>query len=90
MEELGIKLQVHYIPIHLQPFYKREYGFTKGDFPKAENFYQRSVSIPLYSSLTDAELEMIVGNHDHFCLSELFHQRIIVDFQTEQKELEMI
>ena len=62
MEELGIKLQVHYIPIHLQPFYKRKYGFKKGDFPNAENFYQKSVSIPLYSSLTDTEVKMVVEN----------------------------
>ena len=62
MEELGIKLQVHYIPIHLQPFYKKKYGFKKGDFPNAENFYQKSVSIPLYSSLTDTEVKMVVEN----------------------------
>ena len=46
-----IKLQVHYIPIHLQPYYKKRYGFKKGDFPVAEDFYKREISLPIYYSL---------------------------------------
>jgi len=66
MKKLGINLQVHYIPVHLQPFYKRNYGFKLYDYPIAESFYERAVSIPLYPSLTDAEVEMIVKNIARF------------------------
>ena len=38
IKQLGINLQVHYIPVHLQPFYKRNYGFKSGDYPIAEKF----------------------------------------------------
>jgi dTDP-4-amino-4,6-dideoxygalactose transaminase len=60
MKQTGINLQVHYIPVHLQPFYKSNYGFTSGDYPISENFYKRTVSIPVYPSLTKAEVEKVV------------------------------
>jgi len=59
MQQAGINLQVHYIPVHLQPFYNRNYGFTSGYCTIAESFYDRAVSIPLYPSLTDVEIEKI-------------------------------
>ena len=54
--EKNIKLQVHYIPIHLQPYYKKNFGFKYGDFPNAENFYKKQVSLPIYYSLKDKEI----------------------------------
>jgi len=60
VKQAGINLQVHYIPVHLQPFYNRNYGFTSGYCTIAENFYDRVVSIPLYPSLTDAEVKKVV------------------------------
>jgi len=62
MGKVRINLQVHYIPVHLQPFYKKRYGFNVGDYPLAEKFYDRAVSIPIYPSLTDAEVEKVVEN----------------------------
>tara|TARA_B100000029_G_C17585368_1_gene961014 strand:+ start:1453 stop:2598 length:1146 start_codon:yes stop_codon:yes gene_type:complete len=56
----NIKLQVHYIPIHLQPYYKKKFGFKKGDFPVAEKFYEREVSLPIYYSLKKREQLKIV------------------------------
>ena len=50
----GIGVNLHYIPVHLQPYY-RELGFMPGDFPKSENYYARAISIPLYAGLTDEE-----------------------------------
>ena len=55
-----IYTQVHYIPVHLQPFYRSKYGFSKGDFPVAENYYNQALSLPLYPSLTDSEQEKVV------------------------------
>ena len=51
---------VHYIPVHLLTYYKNRYGFKRGDFPIAEKFYDQIVSIPLYPTLSDAELEKVV------------------------------
>ena len=60
MKNAGIHLQVHYIPIHTQPFYKENYGFNIGDFPISENFYYNEVSLPVYPDLcTDDQKKVI-------------------------------
>jgi dTDP-4-amino-4,6-dideoxygalactose transaminase len=59
MKEKNIFLQVHYIPVHLQPFYRKKFGFKEGDFPIAEIFYKREVSIPIYPGLNEEDLEYI-------------------------------
>ncbi len=56
-----IKLQVHYIPIHLQPYYKKNYGFQKGDYPIAENFFKKEVSLPIYFSLKKKEIYRVIN-----------------------------
>ncbi|MBI5468986.1 MAG: UDP-4-amino-4,6-dideoxy-N-acetyl-beta-L-altrosamine transaminase [Deltaproteobacteria bacterium] len=55
MRNIGINLQVHYIPVHLQPYYRKVFGYRPGDFPKAEAFYSKEVSLPIYPLLTDEE-----------------------------------
>ena len=60
---------VHYIPVHLLDYYKKRYGYKYGDFPVSENFYERAISIPLYPSLTDAEVEKVVNNITSFVKS---------------------
>jgi len=55
MRAANIGVNVHYIPIHLQPFY-RDLGFSDGDFPIAENYYARAISIPMHPSLTDGDI----------------------------------
>ena len=60
---------VHYIPVHLLAFYKNRYGSKRGDFPLAETFYDRAVSIPLYPSLTDAEVDKVVKDITSFVKS---------------------
>ena len=56
LNEKKINLQVHYIPIHLQPFYKKKLGFKEGDFPVAEKFYKDEVSLPIYFSLQNKQV----------------------------------
>ena len=51
---------VHYIPVHLLGYYRKRYGYRRGDFPVSEKFYDRAVSIPLYPSLTDMEVDKVV------------------------------
>lgn len=59
MRQAGVGVQVHYIPVHLQPFY-RNLGFKKGDFPAAEKFYEQIISLPIYPTLSDDEQEQVI------------------------------
>ncbi|MEW6008458.1 MAG: UDP-4-amino-4,6-dideoxy-N-acetyl-beta-L-altrosamine transaminase [Candidatus Omnitrophota bacterium] len=55
----NIGVQVHYIPIHLQPFYKRNFGYKKGDFPQAERFYERAITLPIFPALANKDIDRI-------------------------------
>jgi len=55
----GIGVNVHYIPVHLQPFY-RERGFEPGGFPEAEAYYEEAISLPLFYGLSDADQDRVV------------------------------
>ena len=59
LREQGIFAHVHYIPIHMQPYYKN-LGFKLGDFPNAEHYYQQAVTLPLFPDLTLEEVEQVV------------------------------
>lgn len=59
MKEYNIGLQVHYIPVHHQPYYKENFKFSDGDFPISELFYKNEVSIPIYPLLEKEDLEYI-------------------------------
>jgi len=55
----GIAVQVHYIPVHLQPYYS-ELGFKRGQFPEAERYYSRAISLPIYPDLKECEQDFVV------------------------------
>lgn len=55
----GIGVNVHYIPIHTQPHYRR-LGFQRGDFPAAEAYYANAISLPLHPSLSEAQQAFVV------------------------------
>jgi UDP-4-amino-4,6-dideoxy-N-acetyl-beta-L-altrosamine transaminase len=55
----GVGVNVHYIPIHLQPYYQ-QLGFKQGDFPVSEHFYQHALTLPLFPSLTDVEQTKVI------------------------------
>jgi len=59
MRKRKILCQVHYIPVHLQPYYRQYFQYKQGDFPLAEQFYEREVSMPLYPSLEQEDLDYI-------------------------------
>ncbi len=61
----GILVNVHYIPIHLQPFYQRK-GFQSGDFPVAEAYYARAISLPLYAGLSDSDQDYVIQKIKEF------------------------
>jgi UDP-4-amino-4,6-dideoxy-N-acetyl-beta-L-altrosamine transaminase len=56
----GIGVQLHYSPVHLQPYYRR-LGFQEGDFPEAEAYASNAISLPLYPGLQEADLQHVAG-----------------------------
>ncbi|MNL07021.1 UDP-4-amino-4,6-dideoxy-N-acetyl-beta-L-altrosamine transaminase [compost metagenome] len=56
----GIGVNVHYIPVHTQPYYQ-ELGFRPGDFPEAEHYYEGAISLPMYATLSDSEQDRVVA-----------------------------
>ena len=59
LKEKNIGTSVHYIPLHLHPYYRERYGFKEGDFPVAEKLYMESISLPIYPDLSDKELSFV-------------------------------
>ena len=57
--ENGLGLQVHYIPVHTQPYY-RQFGYNWGDYPRAEEYYKHTVSLPLYPALSDDDVVDVI------------------------------
>jgi dTDP-4-amino-4,6-dideoxygalactose transaminase len=55
----GIGVNVHYIPVHLQPYY-RDLGFAAGDFPQAEAYYAQAISLPLFPAMSDEQQDFVV------------------------------
>ncbi len=60
MAKRGIGTSVHFIPLHLMPFYRKVYKYKEGDFPLAEKVFRSIVSLPIYPQLTEDHLEYIV------------------------------
>lgn len=60
LKQAGIGTQVHYIPVHLQPYYRKNFGYKKGDYPVAEKYYQQCLSLPLYPAMTDKEVDYVI------------------------------
>ncbi|MBW8464348.1 DegT/DnrJ/EryC1/StrS family aminotransferase, partial [Acidovorax sp.] len=60
MREAGIGVNVHYIPVHRQPYYER-LGFRRDDFPAAEAYYARAITLPLFPGLTSEQQEFVVN-----------------------------
>jgi UDP-4-amino-4,6-dideoxy-N-acetyl-beta-L-altrosamine transaminase len=61
LKRLGINTQVHYIPVHLHPYYREEFGFKEGDFPRSERYYRHCLTIPLYPRMTNEDVERVIG-----------------------------
>ncbi len=60
MREKGIGVNLHYIPVHLQPWYQ-ELGFGPGQFPEAERYYREAVTIPLFYAMTEKEQDCVAA-----------------------------
>jgi dTDP-4-amino-4,6-dideoxygalactose transaminase len=68
LKNRGIGTSVHFIPLHLHPFYQKRFGYKPGDFPQAEAEYARAFSLPIYPTMTDAEINAVIN-----AVSEVTH-----------------
>ncbi len=59
LREQGIGVNLHYIPVHTQPYYQNM-GFKTGDFPESELYYQEAISIPMFHTMTDKQQDTVV------------------------------
>jgi dTDP-4-amino-4,6-dideoxygalactose transaminase len=65
LKELGIGAAVHYIPLHLHPYYQRTYGYAVGDFRQSEDAYSRCLSLPIYPDMSESEVERVIAAVGH-------------------------
>ncbi|MFC1963400.1 UDP-4-amino-4,6-dideoxy-N-acetyl-beta-L-altrosamine transaminase [Chloroflexota bacterium] len=57
-ENIGVN--VHYMPLHLHSFYQREFGYKIGDFPKAESYYERAITLPIFPKMSDEDANDVI------------------------------
>jgi len=67
--ERGIGCSVHYIPLHLQPYWRDRYRLTPQMFPHSQRVYERQLSLPIYTRMTDDDVERVVRAVEHAVLS---------------------
>lgn len=60
LQKAGIGVQVHYMPLHMHPFYEKKFGYKKGDFLNAEKYYEGAISLPLYPKMSDADINKVI------------------------------
>jgi len=61
LRERGVGTSVHFIPLHLHPYYRDTYGYTPSDFPNAFAAYERMVSLPIYPAMTAADIDQVIS-----------------------------
>jgi dTDP-4-amino-4,6-dideoxygalactose transaminase len=60
LRQRGIGTSVHFIPLHLHPYYQKRLGYQQGQFPHAENFFDRCVSLPLYPGMSTLDVDRVI------------------------------
>jgi UDP-4-amino-4,6-dideoxy-N-acetyl-beta-L-altrosamine transaminase len=60
LREMGVLCQVHYIPVHLQPYYRDHYGYRINDYPIAEMMYQTELSLPMYPAMSNEDVQFVI------------------------------
>ena len=63
----NIKLQVHYMPIYLHSYYKKNFHFKVNDFPVSNNFYKKEISLPIYYNLKKKEIFKVIKVIEKIC-----------------------
>ena len=60
MRSLKIGVHVHYIPLHLLPFYRDRFGYKRGDYPESERYYDTVLTIPLYHGMSEEDADRVI------------------------------
>lgn len=61
LRQRGIGTAVHFIPLHLHPYYQKRWGYRAGQFPVVENYFERCLSLPIYPGMTDQEVDRVIA-----------------------------
>ena len=61
LAEAGIGTSVHFIPLHLHPYYQRTYDYRPGDFPVAERLFERALSLPIWPDMSNEQADRVAG-----------------------------
>jgi dTDP-4-amino-4,6-dideoxygalactose transaminase len=61
LHEKGIGTSVHFIPLHLHPYYRDKFGYRPGDFPTATAVFERIISLPIYSKMAESDVEQVIA-----------------------------
>jgi perosamine synthetase len=67
LKQKGIGTSVHFIPLHIHPYYRDTYGYQPGDFPVALDCYRRSISLPIYSKMSMADVNRVIDAVVEIC-----------------------
>ncbi len=67
LKERGIMTSVHWMPLHMHPYYREVYGFKESDFEVASKVYKRLVSLPIFPDMRDEEIEYVIKNVRDIC-----------------------
>ncbi|MFC1874294.1 UDP-4-amino-4,6-dideoxy-N-acetyl-beta-L-altrosamine transaminase [Chloroflexota bacterium] len=57
----NIGVNVHYLPVHLHPYYRNNFGYKKGDYPRAEAYYERAITLPVFPRMSDEDVDYVIG-----------------------------
>lgn len=60
LKQRGIGTSVHFIPLHLHPYYRDRWGYRRGEFPVAEDYFERCISLPLYPAMSDEDQARVI------------------------------
>ena len=71
LKQRNIGTQVHYIPVHLQPYYQKHFGYKEDDFAKAEAYYKKCLSLPLFPKMTDEDINFVIKCFKGVCDEKL-------------------
>ncbi len=57
-ENIGVN--VHYLPVHLHPYYRKNFGYREGDYPRAEAYYERAITLPVFPRMSDEDVDYVI------------------------------
>lgn len=67
LNEYNIGTSVHFIPVHLMSYYREKFGYKEGDFPHCEEYFNRTISIPLYPNMSNDDVQYVIDVVKDIC-----------------------